>query len=108
MGFVYLMNIEGTHYYKIGKTKNVANLRVNQLQTAVPTELKLIETYESELYTKIETALHNYLKHKKYRVDDFDYLLGEWFILVQDDVDTFKLKCQLIEKNLLFLQNNKI
>lgn len=106
MGFVYLMNISGTNQYKIGKTKNLAELRVAQLQTAVPVKLKLIHTYESNYYNEIETTLHNILSHKKYVPEDFNNLLGEWFVFNEYDINDFTAKCQQIDDTLWFLKQN--
>jgi hypothetical protein len=107
MGYIYLMNIDGTGYYKIGKTKNSIDLRVHQLQTAVPVKLNLVAWFESERYNKIESSMHNFLSHKKYRSEEFDNLLGEWFLLSEYDIMEFVTKCKNIDESLSFLDKVK-
>jgi len=106
MGFVYLINIEKTDLYKVGITKNTINERLKSLQTGNPLKLIIIDGYESEKYQKIETIIHRSLKHKKYIPEDFENLLGEWFLLSQEDVSNFKSNCKKIEDSIDFLKKH--
>lgn len=103
MGFVYLINIEKTDYYKIGFTVNKPEKRLKQLQTGNCEKLVLSGFYESNIYVKLEGVLHRMLSHKKFKFDDFENLKGEWFILDHGFVMNFKTFCENIEKNIVFL-----
>lgn len=108
MGFIYLVNIKNTDLYKIGTTKNAVKERIKNLQTGNPLTLIVIDEYKSEFYKKIELSIHRILKHKKYIVEDFNRLKGEWFKLEKNDVYNFKKICKQIEDFLLFDHNGKI
>ena len=58
--------------YKIGIAKNPTQ-RIKQLQTGNSDKLEIIETYQSENASKIESALHNRFAHMRNE--------GEWFDL---------------------------
>jgi hypothetical protein len=106
MGFVYLINIEKTDFYKIGITKRHPEKRLKALQTGCPNKLVLVSTYSSVFYKKIEKFFHRILKHKKYIEDDFNHLKGEWFILNEEDVLGFVEKCFKIEETYKFVETN--
>lgn len=97
MRFVYLIKNTEDDSYKIGIAKKPTQ-RIKQLQTGNSSELILIETYQSELSSKIEKVLHrNYGSSKK---------RGEWFSLsIVDELDFIQI-CEGIEKNIRFLQDN--
>jgi hypothetical protein len=99
MGFVYLIEntIGKESRYKIGHTKNI-NKRIKQLQTGNPGIILEIDSYESKYYTLIENNLHKYFSSKN--------VIGEWFILEKNDINLFRKKCELIEKNLECLKDN--
>lgn len=105
MGTVYLINSGLTDRYKIGVSKN-AHDRIRGLQTGNPQKLTLVSYYESEIYIKIETILHRVLKHKKYIIEDFENLKGEWFILTNEDVLSFRESCEKIESAINCLDNS--
>jgi len=107
MGFVYLINSGVTDRYKIGVSKNPPD-RMRGLQTGNPQKLTLIEYYESDIYQRIETVLHRTLKHKKYVPEDFEMLKGEWFILDDEDVLTFKKNCEKIESRIEYLKKHSL
>lgn len=94
--FIYLMQSVENGYYKIGVSKN-PNTRLKQLQTGNSSEMKLIESFESEYARKIETFLHNKHSHVKKK--------GEWFELSLNDEVRFKEECTIIESNLEYLKN---
>ena len=97
--FVYLIRCEENNYYKIGITKNIQR-RLKQIQTSTPDKIYLVEKYESKYSNKIEKALHNFLVayHRN----------NEWFELPLEEELKFIEMCKSIEKNLIFLEENKI
>lgn len=101
MGYVYLININGTDLYKIGITKNEVSKRVKSLQTGNPLSLVITDFFKSSYYQKIETLLHRMLKHKKYIPEDFENLKGEWFCFDFEDVKNFKKMCIKFENQIL-------
>jgi len=81
--------------YKIGIAKNPTQ-RIKQLQTGNSDTLQLIETYQTENASKIESALHhqyNYVRNH-----------GEWFDLSISDEVSFKQKCEQIDKSITILK----
>jgi hypothetical protein len=106
MRHVYLANIEGTDIYKIGFTKNPKN-RLKSLQTGNPKKLVLVDSFESELATQIESVLHRrYMGFKTNNIDG-DKLLGEWFELDHEQASSFIYNCQKIHKNLKSIKGNR-
>jgi len=95
--YVYLIQSLEDGYYKIGVSKH-PNRRLSALQTGNPSELKLIESYESEFAHRIERSLqrrYSYLKKE-----------GEWFDMSITNEVTFLNECKNIEKNLIFLKES--
>ena len=94
MRYVYL--IRGNDgKYKIGIAKNPSQ-RIKQLQTGNSDKLALIETYQSENASKIESALHFHYSHVRNE--------GEWFDLsVSDEVD-FTKRCKQIDNSITTLR----
>ena len=84
-------------YYKIGVSKHPKK-RLKQLQTGNSSELKLIESYQSEHANNVERALqrrYSYLKKE-----------GEWFDLsIKEDV-SFLTDCKQIEDSINILKKN--
>lgn len=73
---IYLINIVGTNYYKIGVTQNI-NKRMIQLQTSNPMSLSLVHNFIGGY--KIEFYLHKlFFNHQ---------VKNEWYELPQDYVD---------------------
>jgi predicted GIY-YIG superfamily endonuclease len=97
--FIYLIRLSENSYYKIGITKDI-NKRIKQLQTGNAEQIFLIESYYSEYANKIESALHNFYKDKN--------KMNEWFEFTIEDEVNFLEMCKKIEKNLIYLKNNKI
>jgi len=97
MRFVYLIKNTEDDTYKIGIAKQ-PNQRLKQLQTGNSAELIIIETYQTDISSKIEKVLHrNYGTSRK---------CGEWFTLsLVDELDFIK-RCEEIEKSIRFLQDN--
>lgn len=97
MKYIYLIQSIENGYYKIGVSKHPKK-RVKQLQTGNSSELKLIESYQSEHAHKVERALqrrYGYLKKE-----------GEWFDLsIKEDV-SFLSDCQRIEETIDVLKKS--
>ena len=82
--------------YKIGIAKKPPQ-RIKQLQTGNSDKLTIIETYESENASKIETTLHNHYSHLRNE--------GEWFDLSITDEVEFLGKCKRIDESISVLQS---
>jgi hypothetical protein len=97
--YVYLIRCSENSYYKIGISKNVER-RLKQIQTSSPDEVYLIHKYESKYASRIEKALHNFFisYHRN----------NEWFELSLNEEINFLEMCSSIEKNLIYLEENKI
>jgi len=76
IGYVYLIHCMGTDYYKFGSSKINPELRLNELQTGCPFELKLISYIYQNDYKEIEKYTH--YKFRRYRIR------GEWYILTSN------------------------
>jgi len=81
--------------YKIGIAKNPSQ-RIKQLQTGNSDKLQLIETYQSENASKIESALHNRYGHVRNE--------GEWFDLSITEENSFVDQCKRIDETMKTLQ----
>ena len=100
---IYLINIQGTDYYKIGSAKNPKK-RLKQLQTACPHCLILTSVYITDIPNTLEGTLHRIMSPKKATVDE--KLLGEWFELDNFDVKDFLKGCKKIEEGIKFIEKN--
>lgn len=87
-GFIYVLQMEGHDYYKIGRTVNL-NKRVSQISPQMPGRLEIVLAHKVADCFFGEAQLHKDLKHKR--------LNGEWFSLDTADLD-------LIESRLLASQ----
>ena len=94
MKSVYLIRANDGRY-KIGIAKNPKK-RIRQLQTGNSDPLKLIETYQSENASKIETIFHNHYSYGKQ--------VGEWFDLSIEEESRFKCICENMDKVLDLVQ----
>jgi predicted GIY-YIG superfamily endonuclease len=97
MKYVYLIQSLEDGRYKIGVSKHPIR-RLCALQTGNSSELKLVETYQSELAHQIERILqkrYSYLKKK-----------GEWFDMSISNETSFIAECQQIEKNVILLKKS--
>jgi len=85
---VYLLKMvdDNTTLYKIGFTNHTIESRRKASQTGCPSEIKIVDFYETEYASKIETTLHNIYKHKNTH--------GEWFLLDLEDEINFKAICE--------------
>lgn len=97
MKYIYLIQSQEDGYYKIGVSKHPKK-RVKQLQTGNSSELKLVESYQSEHAHKVEKALQRRYSHMKKE--------GEWFDLsIKEDV-SFLSDCKQIEQSIIILKEN--
>ena len=97
MKYIYLIQSLEDGYYKIGVSKHPKK-RVKQLQTGNSSELKLVESYQSEYAHKVEKALQRRYAHMKKE--------GEWFDLsIKEDV-SFLSDCKQIEHSIVILKEN--
>lgn len=94
MRYVYLIRGNDSNY-KIGITKNPKQ-RLKQLQTGNSDTLTLIETYQSEYASKIESSLHNQYNHVRNE--------GEWFDLSIEIESKFVEKCKQIDRSINVLK----
>ena len=97
MKYIYLIQSLEHSYYKIGVSKHPAK-RILELQTGNSSELKLIETYQTEFAHQIEKALQRRYSHL--------HKEGEWFDMSISNEVSFRKECQQIEENLVLLKKN--
>jgi hypothetical protein len=90
MRYVYLIRGNDGRY-KIGIAKNPKK-RIRQLQTGNSDALTLIETYQSENASKIESSLHNRYSHVRN--------VGEWFDLSVAEESNFIQMCKNIDETI--------
>lgn len=100
MGYVYLIGEENAeNKYKIGSTKcKDINKRLKQLQTGNSNPLYIKAYYETSKPFRLETMLHN--KFKEYNV------IGEWFELNKDDIESFESVCHSLQNIIDCLKEN--
>lgn len=79
-GFIYLVHIKGSNFYKIGYTKNVIK-RLATLQTANALELVIVERFFSLKARYLEKEIHKYYESQRVR--------GEWFQFSEEQVKNF-------------------
>ena len=100
MGYVYLIleiDKNGDERHKIGITKNNPEKRVKQLQTGNSGIVRLLQTYESDNYKKVEQWLHGRYKSKQTEAKN------EWFNLSDDEVTGFLEECKKADTTISFL-----
>lgn len=95
--FVYILQSQEDGYYKIGVSKNPQK-RLSTLQTGNPSELKLINIYESKNAKRIEKKLHSLFSSFKKE--------GEWFDFGLMEELSFIEKCKLIDDNIEFIKKH--
>ena len=72
MGYIYIFNIIGSAYYKIGKTVNV-ECRFNDIKSAMPFDLSICGQWHVDDCGGAEKLLHRRFRKSRIR--------GEWFEL---------------------------
>lgn len=98
MGIVYLLvqiDGDGKELYKIGITKNSIETRLNCLKTGNPNTLRVLGSYKSGNYKKIESWLHRAYFNQR--------LNGEWFSLTSQQVLSFEDECKSIDQTVSML-----
>ena len=97
---IYLVcsEINGEKLHKIGYTRRPIEKRIKEFKTGNASDIYLVDSFQSEWGTKIESQLHRIFKQKK--------LSGEWFELEQKDIKLFREHCQKIHDNLEIISNN--
>lgn len=75
---LYILNLVGTDYYKIGVSQNVKR-RVRDLQSATPFDLNILIDFEVVNAYHLETQIHEKLK--------YFYVKSEWFIVPEDIIN---------------------
>ena len=84
-GYVYL--IKSDFGLKIGRSIHKES-RINQIRQNVPFEIEVLCNYYVKDMFKLEKTLHNHFKNKRIK--------GEWFNLLESDIDIFRKKCMLV------------
>ena len=97
MKYIYLIQSLENSYYKIGVSKHPKK-RIKELQTGNASELRLIDTYQSEYANKIEKTLQRRYSHLRKE--------GEWFDMGISNEASFIEECRKIEETLSFLKKN--
>jgi len=81
-GYVYLIHLMNTEFYKIGKTNNVSRRIESEISPKLPEEVGIICSIASTDCLSLEKELHAKFADKRKN--------GEWFTLAQDDIDYIK------------------
>lgn len=97
MFHIYLVcsEINGQKLHKIGYTRRTIEQRIKEFKTGNASEIYIVDSFQSEWGTKIESQLHKIYKSKKFE--------GEWFDLNTEDISNFKQHCQKIHENLTLI-----
>jgi hypothetical protein len=97
MFHIYLVcsEIGGQKLHKIGYTRRTIEKRIKEFKTGNASDIYLVDSFQSEWGTKIESQLHRIYKSKK--------IGGEWFDLSEDDIIDFSNHCQKIHDNLTLI-----
>lgn len=77
-GYIYLIFLEKTNSYKIGRAINIES-RLETFGVKFPEPIITIHTYFSDDYIEEEKRLHSIFKNKR--------VTGEWFNLEKEDVE---------------------
>lgn len=91
-GYVYVLQMEGHPYYKIGRTVNLTR-RVSQISPQMPGKLELVKARHVGNCEWAETNLHKEFKDRR--------LNGEWFLLDRECLE-------IVEAALLLCQANSL
>ena len=103
MGWVYLLlqiDESNNETYKIGITRKDPQLRVKQLQTGNPNQIRLIRSYKSTNYLKIEKWLLR--KYSSLKTN----ACNEWRCLESHHIFSFIDDCILADEQITFLKQN--
>jgi len=91
MGIIYLIESKTNECveYKIGITSKSVTKRLHQMQTGNPATLKIINSYNTDNYEKLENVLHRMYK--------LHHVRGEWFS-DKINIDNFLKDCEFNDK----------
>ena len=81
IGSVYLLEMIGTGFFKIGVSKNLSR-RFRDLSSASPFEIKILENKKFNNAYDLEEVLHKEFSDK--------YIKSEWFKLSIEDLNKYK------------------
>ena len=97
---IYLIcaEFEGRRLYKIGYTRREVSKRIKELKTGNGHDIYLVDSFQSEWGTKIESML-------KKRYSNFN-VSGEWFNLSESEISEFKIVCATLHENINILYKN--
>jgi hypothetical protein len=97
MFHIYLVcsEIGGQKLHKIGYTRRTIEKRIKEFRTGNASDIYLVDSFQSEWGTKIESQLHRIYKSKK--------IGGEWFDLSEEDITSFQFNCKRIHDNLTLI-----
>jgi Meiotically up-regulated gene 113 len=99
--YIYVVQMEGYHWLKIGKTTTSPGGRLTGLQCGTPLPLTLVRTYRCEGSGTVELLMHRILHNCRYR--------GEWFDTDVGVVDVvFQLVMDIQEDPALWLSPDKL
>lgn len=87
---VYIINIQGTDKYKIGKTTNLKK-RLKEFSTGNPENLKVVFFIEATDYASLEKHLHKTFKMER--------IGGEWFSLNDEKLAELKYHLAYLNTN---------
>jgi len=96
---VYLLKTRDLDEYKIGFTKGNVKKRIKNLQTGCPSEIIIVDSFESKYATKIESTLH--FMWDRFRVN------GEWFLFDNNEQNRFNELCEQLHNNFQALENHR-
>lgn len=77
---IYVLRGRGTNFFKIGRTSQSIESRIQQLQTGCPFEIEVYATFPTFWPAEMEKFLHAYLS--EFRTS------GEWFNVEQEILDS--------------------
>lgn len=77
---IYVLRGKGTNFFKIGRTSQSVDSRIQQLQTGCPFEIEVYATFPTFWPAEMEKFLHAYL-------DEFRSS-GEWFSVEPEILDS--------------------
>lgn len=96
---IYIINLEGTTYYKVGRTRGRVEDRLKQLQTGSSGKLSSIFVFETD-NQDLEKTIHRSLSHIK--------MEGEWFNFDNTPIERVIEKIYTLNKGLTILKNTCI
>ena len=96
---IYLISSDtnGKKLYKIGITKRSILERMKEFKTGNAAELIIVDSFVSKWARKIEASFHRSLKSKK--------VSGEWFDLEEEDIASFKQRCETMHENFEIIES---